>query len=504
MKKIKLLLFSLVCLVVCTNTVKAASITVSANTKSVIVGNSVTVSVTVNGTGAKEGKVGAWEYCISYDSKYLKLTSSTADANTCVKTGAYKLTGVTEKFTFKALKSGSSKVSIKTYGLYDYETENQMKGVSVGSVSIKAMTQSELEATYSTNAKLKSLSVDKYDLNPKFSKTVFKYDVEVPNDVDKVTVSAAKDDSLATMSGTGEVSLSEGLNKVEILVTSQKGNTLTYTINITRKELNPIKVNVGGKEYTLIRKEDEIPSEKYPSFEETTVNYDADNEIPALHSDITNYTLVGLKNTNGDIIMYVYDDGVKEKYVEVKSDSISLNPLALPESDDFSLYEKSTTNFNGEEVECYKLNDSAKTVVIYGQDVDTGKSKNYFLDLAEKSLIPYNDDISVYFHEKLEIYKYVIYGALGFILFLILCLFIRKPKIVEKTVVIRTPEPIKEEKEEVKEEIPEEKEEVQPEEVKKEETVPEPPKKGKRGRPSKKKINTTPEGVSEITINENK
>ena len=489
MKKIKLLLFSLVCLIVCTNTVRSASITVSANTKSVIVGNSVTVSVTVNGTGAKEGKVGAWEYCISYDSKYLKLTSSTADANTCVKTGAYKLTGATEKFTFKAIKSGSSKVSIKTYGLYDYETENQMKGVSVGSVSIKAMTQAELEATYSTNAKLKSLSVDKYTLSPKFSKSVFKYDVEVPNDVEKVTVSASKDDSTATMSGTGEVSLSEGLNKVEILVTSQKGNTLTYTVNITRKELNPIKVTVNGQEYTMIRKEDEVPVEKYPSFEDTTIDYEDGTEIPALHSDITNTTLVALKDSNGDIIMFIYDDGVKEKYIEVKSDSVTLIPLSLPESNEFGIYEKSTTNFNGETVECYKLNDEAKTVIIYGEDTDTGKNNYYFLDLAEKSLLPYNNDLDKYYNNKIDIFKYVIYGCVGVVLFLILCLFIRKPKIVEKTVIIREPEPVKPTEEEKEEEKPKK-------ETKKKNT--------KKGRPSKKKKEESLQELEEITIKEDK
>ncbi len=499
MKKIKLILFSLGCLLLLSGTVHAASISVSANTKSVIVGNSVTISVTVNGTGASSGKVGAWEYCISYDSKYLKLTNSTADANTCVKTGAYKLTGAKETFTFKALKSGTSKVTVKSYALYDYASEDQMKGISVGSVSIKAMTQAELEATYSTNAKLKSLSVDKYDLNPKFSKSVFKYDVEVPNDVEKVTVSAQKDDSTATMSGTGEVSLSEGLNKVEILVTSQKGNSLTYTVNITRKELNPIKVTVDGKEYTMIRKEEDLPSDKYPSFEETTINYGEEQDIPALHSDITDFTLVGLKDENGDIIMFIYDDGVKEKYIEVKSDSVTLNPLELPESSDFELYEKTQSNFNGLEVESYKLNDEAKTVIIYGRDVETGKSNYYFYDLADKTIIPYNDDISKYFKEKLEMYKYVIYGGLGFILFLILILFIRKPKIVEKTVIVREPAPVQPEIKEIP--VPEVKEEPV-EEPKVEEEVK--PKKGKRGRPSKKKVEGIPGEVPEIPINEDK
>ena len=493
MRRIKLILFSLVCLLVCVGTVNAASISVSANTKSVIVGNTVTVSVTVNGTGAAKGKVGAWEYCISYDSKYLKLTNSTADANTCVKTGAYKLTSAKETFTFKALKSGTPKVTIKSYGLYDYDTEDQMKNVTIGSVSIKAMTQAELEATYSTNAKLKSLSVDKYDLNPKFSKSVFKYDVEVPNDVEKVTISASKDDSLATMSGTGEVTLSEGLNKFEVLVTSQKGNTLTYTLNITRKELNPIKVSYNSKEYTYVRKMEDLPVDEYPSFEETTIKYDEETELPALHSDITDFTLVGLKDENGNIQMYIYDNGVKEKYREVKSDSVNLYPLSLPASDEFDIYEKTTTNFNGVDVECYKLNNDAKTVIIYGQDIDTGKNNYYFYDLEEKTIIPYNDDINKYFSEKMEMFKYVIYGALGVILFLILLLFIRKPKVVEKTVIVREPAPVHEEPEM---EEPTKEEEV--EEEPKEEVKPK-----KKGRPRKNK-GETPSSVAEIEIHEDK
>ena len=82
---------------------------------------------------------------------------------------------------------------------------------------------------------------------------------------------------------------------------------------------------------------------------------------------------------------------------------------------------------------------------------------------------------------------------------LILILFIRKPKIVEKTVVVREPAPVQPEVQEIS--VSEVKEEPKVEEPKEEE---EKPKKGKRGRPSKKKVEGVPGEVPEIQINEDK
>ena len=452
MKKIKYLITSLILVLILSsvNVFAAGTISVSSSAKTVIVGNTVKVTVTVNGTGTKDGKVGAWEYCISYDSSLLKLTDSTADANTCVKTGVVGLVKPTATFTFKALKSGTAKVGVKSYALYDYGTDEQMSS-SAGNVSIKLMTQSELQATYSTNANLKGISVDGHKLDPAFKKDVFVYNVDVENDVEKVTISASKEDSTASISGTGTKTLSEGLNKFEIIVTSQKGNTLTYTVNVNRKELNPITVTIDGKEYTIIRKADDLPIDDLNSFQEDTLEYDSDTVIPVLKSEVTGFTVGGLKDSEGNIHMFIYDDGFTKEYIEVKTAGINLYPMEFPESEKFGNYTKTTVDFNEVKADAYKLNDNAKTVIIYGQDTDLGDVRYYFYDLETGSLIPYNEDLDNFYAKKMDTYKKVIIGCIGFIVFLILIMFIRKPKkvFVEKVVTVEKiveKEPVKEEK----------------------------------------------------------
>ena len=79
---------------------------------------------------------------------------------------------------------------------------------------------------------MKSLVVEGYNLTPNFNKGVTDYTLEVPNEVERVAISAVKDDTHAQVSGGGSVELSEGLNKVTIVVTAQKGNVKKYNINI--------------------------------------------------------------------------------------------------------------------------------------------------------------------------------------------------------------------------------------------------------------------------------
>ncbi len=84
----------------------------------------------------------------------------------------------------------------------------------------------------SSNNNLSSLSVSGHEIN--FNKNTTTYTLETTSS--KVTVSATKEDSYATISGTGTKSLSYGLNTIKVVVTSETGSKKTYTINITRKD----------------------------------------------------------------------------------------------------------------------------------------------------------------------------------------------------------------------------------------------------------------------------
>lgn len=433
MKKIYLLLMGVFAFLLFSPNVYAASasVKVKASNNTLVVGSTTKVTVTVSSSD-----LGAWEYCISYDSSVLKLTSSTADANTCVKAGYVEKKGQTsssETFTFKAIKSGSSKVTVKSYAIYSYSTETVMN-TSASSVTIKTMTQAELEATYSTNANLKSLTVDGYELTPAFDKNTLEYRVEVPNEVTSVNISLTKEDFTAQISGDGLKELTEGDNKFEIIVTAQKGNSKTYVVNVYRKELDPISVKIDNKEYFIVRKTDAIP--QYPTFVATTIMYGED-EIPALYSEITDYTLIAVKDEDGNILTFIYRDGEFTRYNEVKSDALTIFPKELPDDDRFSNLTKVSFDYNGYKLEGYQVSENSNYAIIYAQNIETGDIKFYSLDKKNSTIQEYNEELSESYTERMNIMKYIILGFIALTIILLLIIIFRKPKRVVQTVPIR-------------------------------------------------------------------
>ena len=422
MKKYILSLLALLVMFLSPTVVLASSASASVSaSNTVMLGN--TVKVTVNLTSSS--LIGSWQVSLNYDKNYLSLTSSTAEGG-----GTYMVnsssTGTKSKsytFTFKTLKSGSTKVSIGSAQLYDYNTMGNMS-MSLGSKTISIKTKAEIEASYSDNANLKSLSVGSYELTPAFSKGTLEYTVEVENDVENVTISASKEDGNASVSGTGDVALLEGSNRFEIVVTAQKGNTQKYVLNIIRKELEPVPVEVDGKEYILVRNVKAMP--EYVGYELTTVGY-KDYDIPALVNKTIDYTIVGLKDDDGNIKMYKFEKGeVSEEYIELKNGNSIITPIKLEEDELFSgTYElgdlSSTVKYDA-----YKVSDDYK--ILYALDINTGEKNYYLYNAKDGSFMIYDGSIEKINNETLEKYKYVIFGLIGICgLFLLIILF-RRPK----------------------------------------------------------------------------
>jgi len=334
MKRIKIWLVLLFSVFLIPAGVSAASGSISVSGPSTAVqGNKVTVTVKIS---ASKGKLGSWQMDLNYDKSFLKLLSASSEGGGSTMV-SYSSNGAKSKsytFTFEAKKTGSTKVSVSSYEAYDFETMDEMSLTS-SSKTIRIMTQSELESTYSSNASLNSLGVANYELSPKFDKNTFEYNVEVENDVTTATITGKKADSNASVSGLNTVELNEGNNRFEVLVTAQKGNTQTYVINIYRKEKNPINVSFSGNDYTVIRKSDEL--EELTTFEGKEITYQGE-EIPALYNEVTDTTLVGLKDASGKINYAILDEDIVGIYNEIKSNNVILYPQKLPESSSFDKY----------------------------------------------------------------------------------------------------------------------------------------------------------------------
>ena len=420
MKRIKYFIFMIGVCLLGLGTVNAAKFNVTTNKTTVVVGSTVKITVGVSGSDAA-----GWEYCLNYDSSMFSLTSH---SSTCVLGGT--LAGnKSVTFTFKAKKSGSYTFSLRDASILNDSAKEVLS--SSGKVTVKAKTQAEIEASYSTNANLSALRVVDHVISPDFDKDKLEYTLEVENDVEKIEIRATRADSSASVSGTGVKNLSEGLNKFNIVVTAEKGNKKTYVINVTRKELNPIHVDVDGFNYTVVRKADVLEAPTY--YSSTEIEIDGEM-VPAFNSDITGYTLVGLKDEEGNIDLYRYTDTGYVLYKQIGTEGL----VFIPGTNEKLItgYEQSKNiTINNVNVKVYVDNSNSDYVLVYGMNASNGKSNWYIYDTLEGTFQRYEEKIITEEKKDKDIYfilTLVFGGVAGLTLLLVIILLSKNGRIRQK------------------------------------------------------------------------
>lgn len=358
----------------------SASIQVSSSTNRIVVGKTFTVNVKVSSSNT----IGTWEWTMNYDTKKLKLVSG---PSTVKDYGDSKIKSKTYTYKFKAIATGNASVSVKSAAVYDYKTEKTMS-LTKGTKNINIITQAQLEASYSKNNNLKSLSIDGLKLSPTFNKNTTEYKAEAGSNTEKVKVTATKEDSKASISGTGEHSVTEGDNKIKVSVTAENGSTKTYTIIVTVKDPNPITVKINDNEYTVVKRESKLEAPK--NFEKTTVTIN-DQNIPGFYNETNDFTLVGLKDTEGNINLFIYDKENNEykPYSETILNQSKIYPLPLDK--EIKGYTKSTITINNIEFEAYE-NDNKEFYIIHAKDLETGKDNYFTYDKINNTIIRFHEE----------------------------------------------------------------------------------------------------------------
>lgn len=426
MKKIKVILISLFCLLVIPKTVFAASGKINVSgTSTVVVGNNVTVTVTLSSSTL----IGSWEMSLNYDKNYLQLRSATSESNG-IRMAASTATGVKSKsytFTFKTLKKGSTSVSVGGYLAYAYADLSEIS-LSSNSKKINIITQAELEASYSKNNNLASLGVEGFTLTPEFNANTLEYSVTVPEDTKNVNITGTVQDKKASITGVGVQQVNQGNNKFLVTVKAENGSEKTYTINVDVKDENPIEVTVGDKKYTVVKIKENLPIASLYNEYSIKIN---EFDIPAYKNDYTGLVLVGLKDTDGNISLFIYDDenNSYKEYNELKSSQITIYPLKPEEN--IEGYKKGNVKIQDIDVEGFYLNEDSDFFVIYGVNVETGDKGFYMYDKKMQTLIKYNDELSCLLSEKIKLYTYIIIGFISLsvvMLIIIIVLVCKKGK----------------------------------------------------------------------------
>lgn len=395
----------------------AAGLSVSASAGTIYVGDSVTFTVSAaNGAG--------------------NITVSGAAS------GSVWLDNSSQSYTVKASSAGTITVSASGT-LADYDTEkdvnvsdsatvtvierptNNNSGNSEGSTQTQTpqtQTPEKKEDPKSSDSSLASLSIKEGKLSPEFKAGTTSYKVSLPEGTTSVNVSAKVNDAKASVSGTGEVKVKAGSNKVSVTCTAEDGSTSVYTIEVQVQEKAVATMELNGKSFNVYQNPQGANLDN-KAFEKTTVKIN-NVEVPVWKSEAQNLTLLYLNGEDGDDF-FIYDEAsnkITSIYRPVGILGKNIVMIDVPEKLQTRKGMKFTTiEIDKVEFPGWTFEDSAfeNYVLIYVMD-GQGKYVYYQYDKSENSLQLFSGAAAIT-QEKYETYvkekeekeqmlMYVIYG----------------------------------------------------------------------------------------------
>ena len=261
-------------------------------------------------------------------------------------------------------------------------------------------------------------------LEGEFKKDVTEYNVTLPVDTTKIKIFAEPEDDKASIKGAGEVNVIEGSNTILVTAVAENGNEKQYKINATVLEPNPIVVNVNNTEYTVVRKKGLV--ENIPTGFIDKVIYIEDQAINAYYNGDANITLVGLKDKDGKIKLFRFEDNKYYDFNEIKT--LGLNLVILDEETDVPIgFNKTTLTINGSKVSVYKY-ENISVYLVYAINLEDGSKKLYNYDKESNSFQVYTSTLPDYLNERIKIREYIIMGLMGLSFILLLIAIFKKGK----------------------------------------------------------------------------
>lgn len=400
-----------------TTEVMAAGYSVSVTSTSVTIGNNVTLTI--------KGSEVAGKFTISSSNSSVV---SVSNSNVWVDNN-------NQSVTLSTKNTGSATITITPADVTSY-SGSTITGSKTITVTVKKKTTSNSGGSSGNNNKkptpksansyLSSLTIDGYELDSAFDKESLEYSVTVKEGTEKIKINAQLADSSASVSGTGELTVSEGLNTFNVVVTAENGSKRTYVLKVTVKEYEPINVTIGKEEYTVVRKRNNLPViSEYFIEKEITIGEDI---VEGYYNEKLDYEVVGLKNSIGNITYYIYDNGNYTPYNEQVFNGTVLRVLDKEIAEG---YKKTSFSYNDTNITSYqevKLDILKNTYALdnneisgndfylfYAINVETGKEELYQYDALEKTVQRYNTLIlDMYKEQSNKYYLYLLCSILAF------------------------------------------------------------------------------------------
>ena len=315
LKKIFIICTVVFALLLCmTQSVFAASISVTAGQSSVKVGNTVAFTITV------PSNTQAWTYQVAWSDNLTYVSGDTEPM------GFEGTSSTRNQLIFMANGEGTGKVWIAGGS---YSIDRQPYDAS-GSATVSIVSASQPSQGYdhgdfdddpptpskSSNNALASLTVSAGELAPAFDPTITDYTLSLPLRTNKITFTATPSDSKATVQGNGEVALRSGENKVAVVVTAEDGSAKTYNITVKVAREPTVFFSLNGESLGVMQDTDGVTPPA--GFSPTTVPYSGE-ELPAWTNAAGQMLLYLVNQDTLAAGFYLYDEaeGVQSPYLPI-------------------------------------------------------------------------------------------------------------------------------------------------------------------------------------------
>ena len=314
LKKIFIICTVVFALLLCmTQSVFAASISVTAGQSSVKVGNTVAFTITV------PPNTQAWTYQVAWSDNLTYVSGDTEPMG-------FEGNSTRNQLIFKANGEGTGKVWIAggSYSI-DLQPYDASGSATVSIVSASQPSQGYDHGDFdddpptpskSSNNALASLTVSAGELAPAFDPTITDYTLSLPLRTNKITFTATPSDSKATVQGDGEVALRGGENKVAVVVTAEDGSAKTYNITVKVAREPTVFFSLNGESLGVMQDTDGVTPPA--GFSPTTVPYSGE-ELPAWTNAAGQMLLYLVNQDTLAAGFYLYDEaeGVQSPYLPI-------------------------------------------------------------------------------------------------------------------------------------------------------------------------------------------
>lgn len=244
------------------SSVNAASMTGNSN---VYVGDTVTVTFNF------DTYVGAYDSLnVTYDANIFEYVSGDSLSESVWWDQSEESKGIaTKTYTFKAKKSGTSRITVVANGVTSANESMDSLGTLTAEKMINVSQRAEEKPaekpdntpttpgninsgsdTASGNNYLKYLQISEEGLTPNFTRNVTDYAISVGENVNSIEVLAKAEDPNARVEVTGNTNIKDGDNTINIKVTAENGYYRVYSIVVT-KSANKEKSNAYLEELII-------------------------------------------------------------------------------------------------------------------------------------------------------------------------------------------------------------------------------------------------------------